>query len=92
VSFNCNFIRSAMLGDSVVARAQVSRCTNSLAFVASSVHLARDPTEPIVTGNGIYFLPQKTTTAFNIQTAMRQAYEQAAVKVIAASTPPEDAP
>ena len=92
VSFNCNFIRSAMLGDSVVARAQVSRCTNLLAFVASSVHLARDPTKPIVTGNGIYFLPQKTTHGFNMQTAMRQAYEQATMKVVTASTASEDTP
>lgn len=92
VSFNCNFIRSAMLGDSVIARAQVSRCTNSLAFVTSSVHLACDPTEPIVTANGIYSLPQKTTPGFNMQTAMRQAYAQAAVKAVAPSTPPQDTP
>lgn len=92
VSINCNFIRSAVLGDSVVARAQVSRCTNSLAFVASSVYIARDLTEPIVTGNGIYFLPQKTTTGFNMQTAMRQAYEQASVKAVTPSKPPGDTP
>lgn len=92
VSINCNFIRSAMLGDSVIARARVSRCTNSLAFVASSVHLAHDLTEPIVTANGIYSLPQKTTPGFNMQMAMRQAYEQGAVKAAATSTPPEDTP
>lgn len=92
VSLNCNFIRSAMLGDSVIARAQLSRCTSSLAFVTSSVHLTADPAQPIVTANGIYSLPQKTTPGFNMQLAMRQAYARASAQAAAPSTPAQDIP
>jgi uncharacterized protein (TIGR00369 family) len=74
VSFNCNFIRSAMLGDSVIARAEVARCTSSLAFATCTVHVTSHPDSPIVTANGIYALPQNATPGFNMQTAMRQAY------------------
>jgi uncharacterized protein (TIGR00369 family) len=81
VSLTCNFIRSAMLGDSIIARAKVSRCTNSLVFATCSVHLTSNLEDLIFTGNGIYYLPKENTPGFNIHTTMRQAYAKASMGI-----------
>jgi len=77
VSFTCNFIRSAMLGDSVIASAQVNRCTNSLAFATCTVCTTSNPDSPITTANGIYSLPQNPMAGFDMKKTMRAAYAHA---------------
>ena len=77
----CDFIRSAMLGESVIAWAQVNHSPNTLAFATCNVHPTSLPDVVTVTANGIYSLPKKEATCFNTPPAMRHAHARTAAKV-----------